>query len=151
MKSPSSSTIVLALAGLLLVGLGGYFIFLRPPLLPEDLRYMGVSLSDVKSAIPGLFPWLQKVFWVIGGYMLATGLLTVYLALTSFREKTAGVWIVVAVSGVASIGWMAVVNFMIASDFKWLILAFFLPWLIALGLHWKEMMHQTIPGDTSGS
>ena len=33
---------------------------------------------------------------------------------------------------------MAVVNFMIASDFKWLILSFVLPWALALGLYWKE-------------
>ncbi len=151
MKSQAYSSIMLALSGFILVGLGVYFVFLRPPLLPEDLRYMAVSLPDVKSAIPGLLTWLQKVFWVIGGYMLATGLLTVYLALTSFREKRAGVWIVVAVVGATSIGWMAIVNFMIASDFKWLILAFVLPWMIALGLYWNEKGHQAVPGDTSCS
>lgn len=33
---------------------------------------------------------------------------------------------------------MAIVNFMIDSDYKWLILAFALPWAIALALFWLE-------------
>lgn len=39
---------------------------------------------------------------------------------------------VVAISGSASIGWMAVTNFLIDSDFKWLLLAFVLLWFVAL-------------------
>ena len=33
---------------------------------------------------------------------------------------------------------MAVVNFIIGSDFKWLILSFALPWTLALALYWLE-------------
>ena len=35
------SSILLALAGTTLVVAGLYFVLLRPPLLPEDVRYMG--------------------------------------------------------------------------------------------------------------
>ena len=48
------SASALALAGLLLAGMGLYFIFLRPPLLPEDLSYMGTTLQNIKENIPGL-------------------------------------------------------------------------------------------------
>src|SRR5215216_632716 len=36
------SSIVLILAGVALIGTGLYFIVLRPPLLPEDVRYMAL-------------------------------------------------------------------------------------------------------------
>jgi hypothetical protein len=39
---------------------------------------------------------------------------------------------VIALSSLTSIGWMTIVNFMIDSDFKWLLLAFNLPWILAL-------------------
>ncbi len=56
------------------------FAFLRPSLLPEDLRYMGASVAQIQSSAPGFPPWLGRVFGVLGGYMFATGLLSVYVA-----------------------------------------------------------------------
>ena len=126
----------LALGGLILMGMGIYFGFLRPPLLPEDLRFMGASLTQIQTAIPGLQPWLVRVFGVLGGYMFATGLLTVYVAATEFRAGRLGAMAIVSVSGLASIGWMAITNFLIDSDFKWLLLVFALPWVVALVLSW---------------
>lgn len=126
----------LALGGLILMGLGIYFGFLRPPLLSEDLRYMGVSLAQIQSAVPGLPSWLARVFSVLGGFMFATGVLTVYVAATDFGAVKPGATAIVAVSGLASIGWMAIANFLIDSDFKWLLLAFTLPWVVALVLSW---------------
>jgi hypothetical protein len=131
---PYSAT-VLALGGIILMGLGLYFVFLRPPLLPEDPRYMGSSLSEIQAALPGLSLWLRRVFWVMGGYMFAAGLLTTYVAQTTFRARARGAVGVVALAGLASIGWMAVVNFIIASDFRWLLLAFVLIWVVALVLY----------------
>jgi len=129
---------VLALGGIFLMGLGLYFVFLRPPLLPEDPRYMGTSLAAIQASVPGLLVWLRRVFWVMGGYMFATGLLTLYVALTVFRARASGAVLVVALAGLTSIGWMAVVNFVIDSDFKWLILAFAFPWPIAIALYWLK-------------
>ena len=34
-------------------------------LLPEDLRYIGVSVVQLQTTAPGLRSWLDKVFWVI--------------------------------------------------------------------------------------
>ena len=129
---------VLALGGAILMILGFYFVFLRPPLLPEDPRFMGTSLAQIQADMPGLLIWLRRVFWVMGGYMFATGLLTAYVALTSFRDRARGAVGVVAISGLSSIGLMAAVNLMIASDFKWLILSFVVPWALALALYRSE-------------
>jgi hypothetical protein len=120
------------------MGLGLYFIFLRPPLLPEDPRFMGTSLAAIQASLPGLLTWLPRVFWVLGGFMFTTGLLTSYLALSSFRRRERGAAAIAALSGLGSIGWMVAVNFMIASDFRWLLLALTLPWPLALVLYRVE-------------
>lgn len=87
---------------------------------------MGGSLAQI--AAYGLLSWLSRVFGVLGGYMFATGVLTVYVAATGFRAGRPAATAIVAVSGLASIGWMAIANFLIDSDFKWLLFAFTLPW-----------------------
>ena len=56
---PYSAT-VLALGGAVLMALGVYFLFLRPPLLPEDPRFMGTSLAQLQAAAPGLAIWLRR-------------------------------------------------------------------------------------------
>ena len=138
MKFRPYSATVLALGGAILMILGLYFVFLRPPLLPEDPRFMGTSMAQVQMSVPGLLIWLRRVFWVMGGYMFATGLLTLYVALTSFRVRVRGAAGVVAISGLTSIGLMAAVNLLIASDFRWLILSFVVPWALALALYRSE-------------
>ena len=134
---PHSSN-VLFLGGMLLIGIGLYFMFFRPPLLPEDPRFMGTSLEQIRTGFPGLLLWLPRVFLVLGGYMASTGVLTCYLAKTSFRTRAAGAAWVAALSGLTSIGLMAMVNFMIDSDFKWLLLLFTLPWALSLWLFHQE-------------
>lgn len=134
---PHSSTVLL-LGGVILVGLGLYFMFLRPPLLPEDPRYMGTSLEEIRSGFPGLLLWLPRVFFVLGGYMVSTGILTCYLAKTSFRTRVAGVTWIVGATGLTSIGLMVAVNFVIDSDFKWLLLMFTSPWVLSLWLFHQE-------------
>lgn len=126
---------MLVLAGVVLMAVGFYFVFLRAPLLPEDLRYTGTTLSIINSNIPELAGWLKKVFWVMGSYIFTTGVLTAYIAVTSFRTRTRGALLVAAITGFTSIGFMTVVNFIIGSDFKWTLLALTFPWVISLILY----------------
>ncbi|MCY7360376.1 MAG: hypothetical protein LH609_23545 [Rudanella sp.] len=135
MKFKPFSVFFLSLEGFLLMGMGVYFVFLRPSLLPEDAWYMGSSLSTIQTDVPGLAAWLQKVFWVLGGYIFTTGLLTFYVARTSFRTKAPGVFILVLVAGINSIGAMVLVNFMLQSDFRWVLGAMTIPWFMALLLY----------------
>ena len=67
LKLKPYSASMLALAGLLLIAMGIYFVLLRPTLLPEDLRYMKTTLPVIHDSAPGLSAWLQKLFWVMGG------------------------------------------------------------------------------------
>ncbi len=132
------SSILLAVAGVALTGVGLYFIALRPALLPEDVRYIGRSAVQIDAIRPYLARWLTQVFRVMGGYVLATGVLTVTLAATSFRAHLWSAAIGALIGGAASIGLMAVVNFMIDSDFKWVLLGIALVWAGSLGLFWFE-------------
>lgn len=136
------SAILLAVAGITLVGAGLYFLVLRPPLLPEDVRYMGLDGAQLGAVRPRLEAWLTHVFRVMGGYVLATGALTVTLAATSFREHRWGAGLGALIGGATSIGWMAIVNFMINSDFKWSLLSMALVWAISLVLFWMEKHRQ---------
>ena len=130
---PYSSTL-LTVCGIILMGIGLYFALIRPELLPEDFRYMALSSEQLQATAPGLVNWLDKVFWVMGGYVFTTGLLTCYVAQTAFRERRRGVFRVVSFAGMSSLGLMVMVNFLIDSDFKWVLLVFAALWLIALGL-----------------
>ena len=137
-KPWTPSSIVLIMAGVTLIGVGVYFILQRPPLLPEDIRYMDLPAAQLDILRPRLELWLTQVFRVLGGYVLATGVLAVTLAATAFRAHQTGVAIGALIGGAASIGSMAVVNFMIGSDFKWVLLGMALLWGCSLVLFWFE-------------
>jgi hypothetical protein len=125
------SSILLTLNGVVLMLLGLYFVFIRPSLLPEDIRFMGTTLDNIRATLPGLLLWLRRVFWVMGGFMFSSGLLILYVAQTSFTNHTLQARLIVTLAALSSIGWMAIVNFLIDSNFKWLILSFNLPWIVS--------------------
>ena len=56
----------LAVGGLILIGMGLYFVFMRPALLPEDARYMGSTVAQIQDILLQLAPWLRRVFGVLG-------------------------------------------------------------------------------------
>jgi hypothetical protein len=136
------SWIVLAAAGIAVMGIGSYFIFLRPPLLPEDLRFLALPASQLDVIRPRLELWLAHVFIVLGGYAVATGVLTIALAATSFRAHRQGAAIGASIGGAASIGLMAAVNFAIDSDFKWVLLGIALLWGCSLAMFWLETRNE---------
>src|SRR5262249_48350855 len=139
------SAILLAVAGITLVGAGLYFLFLRPPLLPEDVRYMGLGPEQLAAVRPRLEAWLTHVFRVMGGYVLATGVLTITLAATSFRLHQWGAGLGALVGGAASIGLMAATNFIIGSDFKWTLVGMAALWaasLVAFALERTRSSHE---------
>jgi hypothetical protein len=145
-RSRTLSWIVLAAAGVAVTGIGFYFIFLRPPLLPEDLRFLALPASQLDIIRPRLELWLARVFIVLGGYAVATGVLTIALAVTSFRDHSRGAATGATIGGAASIGLMTAVNFAIQSDFKWVLLALALLWGCSLGLFWLEIGRRDLTG-----
>ena len=126
---------MLAGCGLWLVALGLYFIFLRPPLLPEDTRFMGSSVAEVRSALPGLERWLRRVFTVMGGFIAGTGVLTVFVARMAMPSGLNGASWALALTGVLTVALMSAINFDLHSDFRWLLLVPALVWLVGLIAH----------------
>lgn len=122
--------LLLLACGVWLVGLGCYFIFIRPPLLPEDPRFMGAGLEQIQAAVPGLALWLKHVFTVMGGFMAATGLLTAVVALAADLQRPA-VAAAVGAAGLAGVILMSAVNFSLDSDYEWLLLVPALLWALA--------------------
>ncbi|MBV5244413.1 hypothetical protein KUF57_12795 [Mycolicibacterium sp. PAM1] len=117
--------------GAILVGIGGFFLLARPALLPEDLRYLRRTTGEIDAALPSLREWLRLVFIVLGGYAVATGTLTIYLAATDIRNAESSAVAVLAVAGASSIGVMALVNFALHSTFRWLLSAAAALWIVA--------------------
>ena len=134
---------IFILCGLWLVLLGAYFLFLRPALLPEDPRYIGSSLDAIRVAVPGLERWLGHVFDVMGGFMLATGVMTTLAAchLPARRELTTFTALVMA--GAVGVGLMSVTNFFLNSNFRWLLVLPVLSWLAGLLCYLRERVIST--------
>ncbi len=108
---------LLTFSGIALVGIGGYFVLARPALLPEDTRFMGTTPAALLETVPELSRWLKRVFWVMGGYIASTGILVTYLADTGLRSGEGGALAVLTLIWATSIGWMALVNVLIGSDY----------------------------------
>ncbi|MDO8769189.1 MAG: hypothetical protein Q7K57_10865 [Burkholderiaceae bacterium] len=136
-RLPLSAKVFLV-CGFYLVALGLYFIFLRPALLPEDSRYIGSSLEAIRIAVPGLERWLGLVFKVMGGFMVATGALTVLAACHWLAKRERGTFAALVVAGSASVGLMSAINFLLHSDFRWLLLLPALLWLLGLACYLRE-------------
>lgn len=114
--------------------LGAYFVALRPPLLPEDLRFLGTSAGAFVAGQPRLAPWLNLVFAVLGGQMAALGLMLVPVAARLMREDAIArrELALVGAAGALAAGLMSAVNFALGSDFRWLLLLPILVWSVGV-------------------
>ena len=136
-KIRRASRWMLIACGVWLVALGVYFIILRPPLLPEDSRFMGTTLEQLRLAAPGLENWLQKVFIVMGGFMSGAGVLTVLVATVVMPGNFKGTAWALTLSGALTVVLMSAINFALLSDFRWLLLVPALAWISGLVLFTK--------------
>ena len=132
---PAASAWALIMCGLWLVALGLYFIFIRPALLPEDLRFMNVSLAQIRSGVPGLEGWLHHVFTVMGGFMAGTGVLTICVAAAAMPSRPRGASWALALTGLLTVALMSATNFALQSEFRWLLLVPAVAWLAGLVFH----------------
>lgn len=123
---------LLAGCGVWLIGLGLYFIVLRPSLLPEDPRFMGTTIAQIRADVPGLEDWLKRVFTVMGGFMAGAGVLSVFVATTAIRHRLKGTSWAIALSGALTVGLMSATNFALHSDFRWVLLVPAFVWLAGL-------------------
>ena len=141
MTRPRTSVIIFFACGLWLIALGAYFAVLRPALLPEDLRYIGGSAGLGQVSPAGLERWLHRVFIVMGGFIAASGMLTVFLAVSAVPARWKGTGVVLSAAGLATVATMSWTNFAIDSQFKWVLLAPAVLWcagLVAYALERSE-------------
>ena len=132
-----ASTWMILACGVWLVALGLYFILLRPPLLPEDPRFMGTTLEQLRLAAPGLESWLHKVFTVMGGFMAGAGVLTVWVATVAMPERLKGTSWALVLAGVLTVALMSATNFALSSNFRWLLLVPAVVWITGFVLFIK--------------
>lgn len=130
-----ASSWMLTICGVWLVALGLYFIVLRPPLLPEDARFMGTTIAQIQTTVPGLSRWLHMVFTVLGGFMAGAGVLAAFVSYVVIPRRVNGAAWAIALSGVLTVGLMSALNFALSSDFKWLLLVPAASWLTGLLLY----------------
>lgn len=133
---------LIAACGVWQIGLGLYFIFLRPALLPEDLRYLGTDLQALMAAAPHLASWLSKVFMVMGGFMAGAGVLVAYLGWEVMATRPRWTTPMLALLGLLTLGLMSGVNFALNSDFRWLLVVPPVVWAAALLLHLSQGRHR---------
>jgi hypothetical protein len=119
--------------------LGAYFIAFRPALLPEDLRFLGTSVAQVSRDQPALERWLDLVFKVVGGQMMALGFLLGAFALHLLRRGAIHrlELLLIGIAGLLSVTLMSAVNFALGSNFRWLLVLPVLAW--AAGLAFAAM------------
>jgi len=108
-----AGTLVLV-AGILTLGIATYFLFLRPPMLPEDARFTGVPAGALP---PRLAVWLTIVFRTWGGFVAGFGIVLVaigaYLLTAASRVLRGGV----ALALVVAFGRFLLSNIELGSDF----------------------------------
>ena len=134
-------SIVFATCGLWLVALGIYFLFFRPALLPEDPRFMASSIGIIRIAIPGLERWLNLVFNVMGGFMVATGVMTVSVARSLFVTQSFMTLLSLILAGAFSVALMSATNFRLNSDFRWMLLLPAVLWFAGGWLYLRKSIH----------
>lgn len=125
---------LLGVWGLYQVFVGLYFIFIRPSLLPEDLRAVATTLEAAQAAAPHLEAWLNWVFAVMGGQMAALGVLLLGAAVGVFRGRRPDRIAMAAyvAAGLLSVTLMSGVNFALVSDFRWFLVMPVVVWLVAM-------------------
>ena len=121
--------------GIWLIGLGGYFMLARPPLLPEDLRYLGSSAIQVEALLPHLAPWLRNVFTVMGGFIAGCGVLIIFVSVRAVPQCLQSTGIALGSTGLLTVATMSWTNFVLDSDFKWLLLAPAVVWLLGFVIY----------------
>lgn len=128
MKFDRLAALLLLFLGVLTLGTGAYFLFLRPAMLPEDVRLTGM---DPRLLQPAMVEWLRIVFRTLGGFMAAFGILMVSVAgyMITSRPALLSWGLVFAI--LVAFGRFLASNIAIHSDYLWFIGALFAIALLA--------------------
>ena len=121
-KAPLVGALVLVL-GVLTLETGIYFLWLRPPLLSEDILFIGVA-PDVLP--PPLLDWLGIVFRTWGGFIAGFGALLMGIGTFMLTGRARWLYWATALGILAAFGRFFISNIVLRSDFLWFVAALFL-------------------------
>lgn len=82
---------------------------------------MGSTVEQLRQSAPGLESWLRILFTVMGGYMVGSGALTLFVARVAVPRRLAGTVWALAFAGLSTVGLMSAMNFVLHSDFRWVL------------------------------
>jgi hypothetical protein len=130
-RDPMTGALILTL-GILTMGAGAFFMGVRPPLLPEDLRYTGV---DPAALPPEFLEWLGIVFATWGGFVGGFGLTLVGIGLFLIRGTASWLFWGVGLGTLTANSRFVLSNIILSSDYLWFVsLLFVLSAVIAAAL-----------------
>ncbi|MBS4003802.1 MAG: hypothetical protein KGZ91_10545 [Afipia sp.] len=125
-KDPLSGILIFVL-GVLTLGTAVYFLALRPPLLPEDIRYSGI---DIATLPPAFLVWLGVVFRSWGGFIAGFGIVLLGIGTFMLTGRTRWLSWATAAGVVVAFGRFVYGNLVLSSDFLWFIAV---PFFLAVG------------------
>ena len=120
MSRPTSGPIdrvggaLLLVLGVLALGTSIYLVFLRPPMLPEDLRFTG---AVPQSLTPRMAEWLHVVFRTWGSFVAGFGLLLIAIGVHLLTGREEALRRGAAAAIVIAFGTFLASNVRLASDF----------------------------------
>ncbi len=135
MRSKNLGRYICVFVGFVSVGIGIFFIYFRPPLLPEDLVFIGID-QNIEHLVPRLGEWLKNVFTVLGGFIAAVGILKLSLARVLQSSISLVSWFV---AWLFSSALMSFINFKISSNFKWQLFSLAIIELVGICAVWISM------------
>jgi hypothetical protein len=106
---------VLGLVGALTFGIGLYFVIVRPPMLPEDLRFTGVDPQQLPARMS---EWLAIVFRTWGGFTTGFGVVLMGVAAFLATGREAVMRWTTATGLFVAFGQFLVSNLVLRSDFR---------------------------------
>jgi hypothetical protein len=131
MKRERIGGIALLCLGILTLGTGTYFLFFRPALLPEDIRFTGV---DPRLIDPRMAAWLRIVFRTWGGFLTGFGILLTAVAGNLLSARQGVLRWGAAAAVLVAFGQFFVSNFQLRSDHLPFIAGLFTIAAVAAGL-----------------
>jgi hypothetical protein len=118
MRQYRFAALLLLILGVLTIGTGGYFLFVRPPLLPEDIRATGVA-SELLP--PAMLYWLRIVFQTLGGFVAGFGICIVAVSVHIMTQRRGVLEWGMALGLLVAFGRFLASNIILRSDYLWFI------------------------------
>jgi hypothetical protein len=114
MKLHRAGALLLVVLGVLTLGTGLHFLFVRPPMLPEDVRFTGI---EPRLLSPRMLEWLRVVFRTWGGFLAGFGVLLASVGAHLLTRRPAPLYIGTALAVSVAFGGFLASNIQLQSDY----------------------------------